>query len=65
MTVTIWEYFCEVETTKEHDGYIYSVGETLTIVILGSVCGLRNDYSDKKVQAFRKTLCMSSAKNCA
>jgi predicted transposase YbfD/YdcC len=38
----IWEYFSEVETTKEHNGYFCSVGEALTIVILGSICGLRN-----------------------
>jgi len=38
----IQEYLGEVETTEEHKGYIYSVGETLTVVILGSFCGLRN-----------------------
>ena len=41
----IWEitkYFAEVETTKDYKGYFCSVGEALTIVILGSLCGLRN-----------------------
>jgi predicted transposase YbfD/YdcC len=38
----IWEYFSEVETTREYKGYFCSVGEALTIVILGSICGLRN-----------------------
>lgn len=38
----IREYFEEVETTKDYTGYYYSVGEALTIVILGSFCGLRN-----------------------
>jgi hypothetical protein len=38
----ITEYFKGVETTKEHKGYFCSVGETLTIVIMGSMCGLRN-----------------------
>ena len=38
----IAEYFTDVETTKEHKGYFCSVGEALTIVILGSICGLRN-----------------------
>jgi hypothetical protein len=38
----IREYFDDVETTKEHNGYFCSVGEALTIVILGSICGLRN-----------------------
>lgn len=39
---TITEDFADVETTKEHNGYFCSVGEALTIVILGSFCGLRN-----------------------
>ena len=38
----IVEYFTEVETVKEHKGYFCSIGEALTIVILGSMCGLRN-----------------------
>lgn len=36
------EHFRNVETTKEHNGYSYSVGRALVIVILGSICGLRN-----------------------
>jgi len=40
--VKIKEYFYDVETTKEHDGYSYTVGEALTVVILGSLCGLKN-----------------------
>ncbi|MDY3215150.1 MAG: ISAs1 family transposase [Ruminococcus sp.] len=36
------EYFEEVETTREYDGYYYSVAEAITIVILGSICGLKN-----------------------
>jgi len=41
-TYKLVEYFTEVETTEEHNGYFCSVGEALTIVILGSLCGLRN-----------------------
>ena len=41
-SITIKAYFDDVETTEEHNGYLYSVGEALTIVILGSLCGLRN-----------------------
>ena len=37
----IVEYFKDVETTEEHNGYIYSVGRALTIVIIGSLCGLQ------------------------
>lgn len=40
--IIITEYFIDVETTKEYSGYFCSVWETLTIVILGSMCGLRN-----------------------
>jgi predicted transposase YbfD/YdcC len=40
--IRIWEYFSEVETTREYNGYFCSVGEALTIVILGSICDLRN-----------------------
>jgi hypothetical protein len=40
--IKIWEYFSEVETTREHNGYFCSVVEALTIVILGTMCGLRN-----------------------
>jgi len=40
--LSIREYFSEIETTEEHNGYFCSVGEALTIVILGSICGLRN-----------------------
>lgn len=37
-----WTEFEEVETTQEYTGYQYSIGQALTIVILGSMCGLRN-----------------------
>jgi hypothetical protein len=30
-------YFSELETTKEHHGYFCSVGEAMTIVIMGSI----------------------------
>ena len=40
--ISILEYFSEVETCEEHNGYFCSVGEALTIAILGSLCGLRN-----------------------
>jgi len=38
----ISECFTGVEITEEHNGYFCSAGEALTIVILGSFCGLRN-----------------------
>lgn len=41
-TNKITEFFGDVETTKEHGGYFHSVGEALTIIVLGSFCGLRN-----------------------
>jgi hypothetical protein len=54
----IQEYFSEIETTKEHHGYFCSVGEALTIVIMGSMCGLQITSqihqwaSDRRVGAF-------------
>lgn len=38
----ISEYFEEVETEEEYDGYFCSVADAITICILGSICGLRN-----------------------
>jgi predicted transposase YbfD/YdcC len=38
----IWECFSEVETTEEHNGYFYNVGDTLTIMLLGCICKLQN-----------------------
>lgn len=38
----ITEYFEEVETIKEYDGYYYKISDIVTIVILGSICGLEN-----------------------
>ena len=35
-------YFAEIRTVREHNGYYYSVGEALTVAILGALCGLRN-----------------------
>lgn len=41
-TYEMVKYIQGVETTEEHNGYSYSVGRTLTIVILGFICGLSN-----------------------
>ena len=38
----IFEYLDEIETTQEYNGYFCSVKEALLIVIIGSLCGLRN-----------------------
>lgn len=38
----ITQYFEDVETTKEYKGYFCSVAEAITIVILGSICVLKN-----------------------
>ena len=59
-TLRIIEHFSSVETTEEHNGYIYSVGRALAIVILGSLCGLRNVSqisqwsSEPKIREFLK-----------
>ena len=38
----IQEYSEEVETTKGYDGYYYQIGDIISIVVLGSLCGLKN-----------------------
>lgn len=38
----IWEYFEEVELTKEYEGYYYQVADVISIVVLGGLCGLKN-----------------------
>lgn len=38
----IAQYFEDVETTKEYDGYFYKVTDAITIILLGSICGLKN-----------------------
>jgi predicted transposase YbfD/YdcC len=37
---TIEEYFGEVETKTQYDGYFYSVTEAIIVAILGTFCGL-------------------------
>lgn len=34
--------FEEVETIQEYNGYFCSIPEAISIVVLGSICGLRN-----------------------
>lgn len=38
----IQKYFEELETSESYMGYYYSVQDAVTIVILGSICGLKN-----------------------
>ncbi|MCM1315891.1 MAG: transposase family protein [Prevotella sp.] len=38
----ITEYFEEVELYEKYNGYFCSVADVITIVILGSICGLKN-----------------------
>lgn len=38
----ITEYFEDIETKEEYDGYFCRIPEIITIVILGSICGLKN-----------------------
>ena len=38
----IKEYFEDVETVTEYSGYFCSVTDAIVIVILGSICGLKN-----------------------
>lgn len=38
----IIEIFLELETTKEYNGYFCSVADAMIIIILRSICGLKN-----------------------
>ena len=40
--IEIKEYFTDIETTKNYNGYVYSVADAITIAILGNICGLKN-----------------------
>ena len=42
MTERMLEIFEEVETEREYKGYYYSVTAAISIVVLGSLCGLKN-----------------------
>lgn len=49
----IWEYLEDVEVAAEYAGYDgdhYSVAEAITVMIVGSLCGLRN--TRRKVLAY-------------
>ena len=39
---TLIDFFEEVETTEEYNGYFCSIAEAVGIVVLGSLCGFRN-----------------------
>ncbi len=60
----ITQYFEEVETTKEYNGYFCSVAEAITIVIPGSICGLKNIsqiHIEEYVQDETLRKCMETA----
>lgn len=39
---TLTDFFEEVETTEAYSGYFCSIAEAISIVVLGSLCGLKN-----------------------
>ena len=40
--IYVMDCFEEVETFEKHEGYFYRVSDVIKIVILGSLCGLKN-----------------------
>lgn len=58
MNKNIIDYFEEIETIQEYDGYFFSVKAAIIIAILGTFCGLRNMKqihqwaSNSKIQSF-------------
>lgn len=50
---TLTDFFEEVETTEEYNGYFCSIAEAISIVVLGSLCGFKNvsqSISGRKVR---------------
>lgn len=39
---TLTDFFEEVETTEEYNGYFCSIAEAISVVVLGSLCGFKN-----------------------
>ena len=39
---TLTDFFEEVETEEAYSGYFCSIAETISIIVLGSLCGLKN-----------------------
>lgn len=39
---TLTDFFEEVETTEEYNGYFCSIAEAISIIVLGSLCGFKN-----------------------
>ena len=37
----IAQFFEDVETAKEYDGYSYKITNAITIILLGSICSLK------------------------
>jgi hypothetical protein len=42
LELKIHDYFSDIETVKDHNGYFCSVGEALTVVIIGTLCLFRS-----------------------
>lgn len=40
--IRLIDFFEEVETTEEYNGYFCSISEAISIVVLGSLCGFKN-----------------------
>jgi len=63
-TIRMTEYFADVETVKEHNGYFCSVGQALTIVILGSICGINAIPCYYRLLCLLKLIKPSSLNKC-
>ena len=65
MDTFIEKFFEDVKTEKQYFGYFYSITDTITIAVLGTICGLRNMKqihqwaSDERIREFlSKELCI-------
>lgn len=50
---TLTDFFEEVETTEEYNGYFCSIAEAISIVVLGSLCGLKKQKQRKTMTGLK------------
>ncbi len=54
------ECFEALETMQEHNGYFCSISQAISIVVLGSVCGLRNA---SRIHQWAASILLDNGKN--
>lgn len=50
---TLIDFFEDMETTEEYNGYFCSIAEAISIVVLGSLCGLKKQKQRKTMTGLK------------